>query len=241
MRLAIFSDIHGNWEAFQAVLADMDRNRIDSRFCLGDCVGYGPEPEEVIREIRTLQIPWVMGNHELGLVDPSYMDWFNKPTRTSLVISRRLLSKESLNYFKGLNPFLSDQDCRFVHGFPPDSITTYLYEVPDPEIRRILTALPERICFIGHTHDLHLIASANQALTRLPFQRGVFSLREGVKYLVNVGSVGQPRDGNNQAKYVIWDSRSFTLELRYVTYNIAKTAEKILGLDFPEYNARRLF
>ena len=68
-----------------------------------------------------------------------------------------------------------------------------------------------------------------QGLTYLPFKRGVFSLREGVKYLVNVGSVGQPRDGNNQAKYVIWDSRTSTLELRYVTYNIAKTAEKILG------------
>jgi predicted phosphodiesterase len=241
MRLAVFSDIHSNWDALKAVLADMERNRIDSRFCLGDCVGYGPEPEEVTREIRALNIPWVMGNHELGLVDPSYLDWFNKPTRTSLLITRRLLSEESLNYFKGLNNFLSDQDCRFVHGFPPDSITTYLYEVPDPEIRRILTALPERICFIGHTHDLHLIASADQGLTHLPFKRGVFSLREGVKYLVNVGSVGQPRDGNNQAKYVIWDSRTSTLELRYVTYNIAKTAEKILGLDFPEYNARRLF
>jgi predicted phosphodiesterase len=241
MRLAVFSDIHGNWDALKAVLADMDRNRINSQVCLGDGVGYGPEPEEVTREIRALEIPWVMGNHELGLVDPSTLDWFNKPTRTSLLITRRLLSEESLNYFKGLSPFLLDQDCRFVHGFPPDSITTYLYEVPDQEIHRILTALPERICFIGHTHDLHLIASEGQGITYLPFKRGIFSLREGVKYLVNVGSVGQPRDGNNQAKYVIWDSRSSTLELRYVTYNIAKTAEKILGLDFPEYNARRLF
>ena len=97
---------------------------------------------------------------------------------------------------------------------------------------RILTALPERICFIGHTHDLHLMASGDQGITYLPFKRGVFSLRQGMKYLVNVGSVGQPRDGNNQAKYVIWDSRTSTLELRYVTYNIAKTAEKILGLGF---------
>jgi predicted phosphodiesterase len=241
MRLAVFSDVHGNWEALKKVLADMDRNRIDSLFCLGDCVGYGPEPEEVIREIRALKIPVLMGNHELGLVDPSYLSWFNKPTRISLRITRRLLSEESLNYFKGLRPFLLDQDCRFVHGFPPDSITTYLYEVPDQEIHRIMTALPERICFVGHTHDLHLIASEGQGIPYLPFKRGLFSLREGGKYLINVGSVGQPRDGNNQAKYVIWDNRASTLELRYVTYNIAKTAERILGLDFPEYNARRLF
>ena len=241
MRIAIFSDVHGNWEALKQVLADTDKKRIDSRVCLGDCVGYGPEPEEVIREIRERQIPWIMGNHELGLVDSSYLDWFNRSTRTSLLITRRLLSRDSLNFFKELKPFLLDQDCRFVHGFPPDSITTYLYEVPDQEIHRILTVLPERICFIGHTHDLHLIACEGQGITSLPFKRGVFSVREGAKYLVNVGSVGQPRDGNNQAKYVIWDSRTSTLELRYVTYNIARTAEKILGLDFPEYNARRLF
>jgi predicted phosphodiesterase len=241
LRLAVFSDIHGNWDALQSVLADMERNRIDSRFCLGDCLGYGPEPEQVVREIRTRKIPWVMGNHELGLVDPSYLDWFNKPTRTSLLITRRLLSEGSLTYFKGLSSILSDRDCRFVHGFPPDSITTYLYEVSNREIQRILTALPERICFIGHTHALHLIASEGQRITYLPFKPGVFSLREGVKYLVNVGSVGQPRDGNNQAKYVIWDSRTDDLELRYVTYTIAKIEEKTLGLDFPEYNARRLF
>jgi predicted phosphodiesterase len=177
--LAVFSDIQGNWDALQSVLADMDRNRIDSRFCLGDCVAYGPEPEEVVREIRALKRPWVMGNHELGLVDPSFSDWFNKPTRTSLLITRRLLSKESLNYFKELRPFLSDRDCRFVHGFPPDSITNYLCEFSDREIQPILTALADRICFIGHTHDLHLIASEGQGITYLPFQRGVFSLPRG--------------------------------------------------------------
>ena len=98
-------DIHGNWDALKAVLADMDRNRIDSRFCLGDCVGYGPEPEEVTREIRALHIPWVMGNHELGLIDPSFLDWFNNPTRTSLLVTRRLLSEDSRRYFKELPPF----------------------------------------------------------------------------------------------------------------------------------------
>ena len=105
MRIAVFSDIHGNWEALQKVLADLDRNRVDSLFCLGDCVGYGPEPAEVIREIRALKVPWVMGNHELGLVDPSYLDWFNKPTRISLRITRRLLSEESLALSPRTAPF----------------------------------------------------------------------------------------------------------------------------------------
>lgn len=241
MRLAVISDIHGNLEAFNQVLKDIAKAHIDSVICLGDCVGYGPEPEEVVREIRGRGIPFILGNHELGLVDPGYLDWFNPPTRASLRITRKLLSIDSINYLRTLKPFLTAYGCRFVHGFPPDSITTYLYEVPDPEILRIATILRERICFIGHTHDLHLIAAEGEKVSCLPFRRGTFPLRRDVKYLINVGSVGQPRDGNNQSKYVIWDDEQETIQLRYITYNIAKTAEKILGLDFPEYNARRLF
>ena len=241
MRTAVISDIHGNLEALQQVFRDMDRSRIDSVVCLGDCVGYGPEPEEVVREIRSRGIPFIMGNHELGLVDPSYLNWFNPPTRISLRITRKLLTEETLRHLKSLNPVWIDRGCRFVHGFPPDSITTYLYEVPDVEMLRLLQSLPERLCFIGHTHELNLVAVEGERLTHLPFKRGLFRLRPGVRYLVNVGSVGQPRDGNNQAKYVIWDAAAGTLQLRYVTYNIVKTAEKILGLDFPETNARRLF
>lgn len=241
MRTAVISDIHGNLEALNRVLKDIARARVDSVICLGDCVGYGPEPEEVVRIIRDREIPSILGNHELGLVDSGYLKWFNPPTRTSLRITRKLLSKESLKYFKSLPTILLDRGCRFVHGFPPNSITTYLYEVPDAEILRILKGLPERICFIGHTHDLHLIAAEEDRLTYRPFKRGIHTLRPEMKYLINVGSVGQPRDGNNQAKYVIWDDEASTLQLRYVTYNIVKTAEKILGLDFPEYNARRLF
>jgi predicted phosphodiesterase len=241
MRLAVLSDIHGNLEAFNQVLNDMALCRIDAVVCLGDCVGYGPEPEEVVREIRARRIPFILGNHELGLLNPNYLDWFNPPTRASLRITRDLLSIDSKNYLRTLKPFLTAHGCRFVHGFPPDSITTYLYEISDQEIHRILSALPERICFIGHTHDLHLIASEGRGITYLPFKRGVFPLREGTKYLINVGSVGQPRDGNNQAKYVIWDETAAAIELRYVTYNISRTAEKIMALDFPEYNARRLF
>lgn len=241
MRTAVISDIHGNLEALNQVLKDIARARVHSVICLGDCVGYGPEPEEVVQVIRDRGIPFILGNHELGLVDSSYLSWFNPPTRTSLRITRKLLSEESLKYFKSLPTILLDRGCRFVHGFPPNSITTYLYEVPDAEILRILKGLPERICFIGHTHDLHLLAAEGDRLTYLPFQRGILPLRPGVKYLINVGSVGQPRDGNNQAKYVIWDDETSALQLRYVPYDIVKTAEKILGLDFPEYNARRLF
>lgn len=241
MRTALISDIHGNLEALNQVLKDMARARVDGVICLGDCVGYGPEPEEVVQKIRGRGIPFILGNHELGLLDSSYLTWFNPPTRLSLRITRKLLSADSLVYFKSLPPVWIERGSRFVHGFPPNSITTYLYEVPDEEILRILKALPERLCFIGHTHDLQLIAVIGDRLTHLPFKRGRQTLRPEAKYLINVGSVGQPRDGNNQAKYVIWDDKADTLQVRYVAYNIVKTAEKILGLDFPEHNARRLF
>lgn len=241
MKTAIISDIHGNLEAWSQVLKDIDRARVDSVICLGDSVGYGPDPEEVVRILRERRIPYLMGNHELGLVDPGTRGWFNPPTRVSLRITRKLLSPDSLAYMRGLKPVWLERGARLVHGFPPDSISTYLYEVPDEEILRVMDSLPERLFFIGHTHDLHLIAVEGGILSRGPFQRGISRLRTGVKYLINVGSVGQPRDGNTQAKYVIWDDQEDTVRLRYISYDIARTAKKILELKFPEYNARRLF
>jgi diadenosine tetraphosphatase ApaH/serine/threonine PP2A family protein phosphatase len=131
--------------------------------------------------------------------------------------------------------------CLFVHGCPPDSITTYLYSASDAYLRALFGAMEEKLCFVGHTHDLALVCSDGVQILRLPLPAGHTLLDEGCKYIVNVGSVGQPRDGNNNAKYVIWDSAMKRLEVRFVPYDMAPTAEKILALGFPEFNARRLW
>jgi predicted phosphodiesterase len=241
MRLAVISDIHGNLEAFREVLADIDRSRIDAMLCLGDNVGYGPEPEAVVRLLRARQIPSVKGNHELGVTDPTSFHLFNSTAQASLLLTQRLITADTHAFIGQLPSYLVLGECLAVHGCPPDSITKYLFELADEELLVLLKHLPLRLSFVGHTHDLELVMNDGLELTRQPLDAGIVSLQSGRKYLINVGSVGQPRDGNNNAKYVIWDDAEQTLEVRFIPYDIAKTADRIIELGFPRFYATRLW
>jgi predicted phosphodiesterase len=241
MRLAIISDIHGNLEAFKEVLADIGRCGVDEIFCLGDNIGYGPEPEEVVLKILEHNIPCIMGNHELVVAEPEFLDLMNPTARESALLTNRLLSRKTEDYLRTLKPTAIFHDSLCVHGCPPDSVVTYLFQLTAEEFHERFVAMKEKICFAGHTHDLELIAFDGKNVTHAPLPQGVTKLRKKHKYIVNVGSVGQPRDGNNNAKYIIWDNKARRIEVRFVPYDIAATADKILALGFPEYNARRLW
>jgi predicted phosphodiesterase len=241
MRLAIISDIHGNLEAFREVLKDIDGSHIEQVLCLGDNIGYGPDPEAVIELIREREIPCVMGNHELGIVDPLYLDWFNPVARKSLLITGALISSNNLDYLRGLNASMVREGCLCVHGAPPASITTYLFELSQSQLHQLLTTMAEKVCFVGHTHVLEIVQIGEEEIKTAVLFEGVTPLQEDRKYIINVGSVGQPRDGNNNAKYVIWDTAAHKIEVRFVPYDISATAEKILQLGFPSVNAKRLW
>jgi predicted phosphodiesterase len=238
---AILSDIHGNLEALRAVLEDLKRFPVDRVVCLGDLVGYGPDPEEVVRSVRERGILSVMGNHELGLTDPGFLSWFNVPTRNSLRLTKKLISPATLDYLRSLPPFLSLSGCLFVHGCPPDSITTYLFELSPEGLEEVFKATKDRLAFVGHTHDLLLVQYDGLQVGSQPLSQGLYPLQEDRRYIVNVGSVGQPRDGNNQAKYVLYDNQQQRLEVRFLAYDISATAIKIRDRGFPETHARRLF
>jgi predicted phosphodiesterase len=241
MRLAVISDIHGNLEAFEEVLKDIDDQEVDAGVCLGDNVGYGPEPEDVVRLIRRLGIPCVMGNHELAVLDHHYLEWFNPEAQRSILLTEQLISYETVSYIESLEASMVYHGCLCVHGCPPDSVTTYIFEPMKRELQRIFEATPEQMCFVGHTHDLEIIHYDGQGVSCRKLFEGPFQLSAKDKYIINVGSVGQPRDGNNNAKYVIWDDESQVLEVRFVPYNIGATAERILQLGFPKFNAIRLW
>jgi len=241
MRLAIISDIHGNYDAFQQVLKDIDRSGIDVVISLGDNIGYGPEPDRVVQQIRTRQIPSVQGNHELALKDPEYLNWFNPSARKSLIKTRNLLSDESLRFISQLEPFLISDDCRFVHGFPPDSPLIYLFQVSDSSKIEVFENIAERLCFIGHTHTLEILGYDGQKLEYHDLPEGLTRLDRGNKYIINIGSVGQPRDTNNDAKYAIWDSADDTIDVRFISYDIARVVQKIQAAGLPEEHANRLW
>jgi predicted phosphodiesterase len=241
MRIAVISDIHSNLEAFRKVLADIDKSKIDSVVCLGDNIGYGPDPEAVVNLIRKRNIPCVMGNHELAVVDPKYQDRMNPVARTSILLTKELLSAETLDYMKSLNMSLPFHGSLCVHGCPPDSATRYMFQVSKPQLEKIFLAMKEKICFVGHTHVLEIAQFNGRKVIKARLSEGVIPLQENEHCIINVGSVGQPRDDDNRAKYVIWDNKAGELDVRFVEYNIAETARRILELGFPESNAQRLW
>lgn len=242
MRIAVISDIHGNDTAFQQVLRDMETSRIDATVCLGDNVGYGPEPVQIIRRMQRLKIPCVKGNHEQAVTHCDYLNWFNPVARESLKKTMAMLPDDALAYIHGLPSNLVLYGSRFVHGYPPNFIDTYLFEASRQIIKMTLSEIQERICFVGHTHELKIIGCDGVGCEHRTLSKGVVQhLRKENKYIVNTGSVGQPRDGNNNAKYVIWDTTADTLEAKFVPYDIATVARKIVEAGLPKIHADRLW
>ncbi len=241
MRIAIIADIHGNYEALKKVLADIDGAAIDRTISLGDNIGYGPSPEAVVKEIIARRIPSVIGNHELAIKSPKYSKWFNPLALESLKITQTMLSQETIAYIEALQPFFCEHNCRFVHGFPPDSPIKYLFQISDEQLTKAFTQFDERLCFVGHTHHLEMISFDGQALNRIYPSKGTVDIDPSKRYLINVGSVGQPRDGSNQAKYVIWDSEANTIEIKSTPYDIAAVSEKIIAAGMPAAHADRLW
>jgi predicted phosphodiesterase len=241
MRLAIISDIHGNLEAFKEVLADIDRLDIEQSICLGDNIGYGPDPEGVLNLLRSRNIPSVIGNHELGILDKHTLSHFNPLAAKVLMQTEEMLSDESKAYIKELPVSLASQGALFVHGCPPDSVDTYLFELASWEFKKIFKESDTDIFFVGHTHELQLISFSGEQVIRQYLNRGTVRLDSNERYIINAGSVGQPRDGNNNAKYVVWDDTDKTIEVRFIPYDIEKTAKKILSLGFYRTFADRLW
>jgi len=233
MRLAVISDIHSNLEAFQAVLEDIAKHAIDEVISLGDNIGYGPEPEAIIVTLKRHSISSVLGNHELALLDETYLETFNPYARKALIINKKKLSDPAKHYISTWPTCLVRHGCRLVHGTPPDSVASYFFNEPDKKLIQIMGRLKERLTFVGHTHQLGIYELDQGKLTHHRFLEFSVSLAKSRRYIINTGSVGQPRDGYNQAKYVIWDSACNTVAPRLVPYDFHSTAKKIKAAGIP--------
>ncbi len=239
-KMAILSDIHGNLDAFEEVLKDIDAMAVSQIFSLGDNIGYGPEPEAVIQRLQTRGIPSVLGNHELAVTDASELDWFNPVARESLLKTVDMLSSASVERIHQFPYCRVEGDYRFVHGFPPDSPVIYQFQASEDDLVKIFSELHEQIFFTGHTHYPEMIEYNAGALQKYKLDRQTLPLDAQARYIINVGSVGQPRDVNNNAKYVLFDTKARTIELRYIPYDIESTVQKILDAGLPEAHALRL-
>ncbi|NNF99828.1 MAG: metallophosphoesterase [Desulfobacteraceae bacterium] len=241
MKKAVISDVHGNLEAFQQVLADIDRHNIREIFCLGDGIGYGPDPEAVIQTMVTRKIRMVVGNHELAAIDPAYRRRLNPDAFKALMLNLARLSAPSMRFIENLPLFITKGNCRYVHGFPPDRSSTYLFQVTPKKLAQSMSALPERYCFIGHTHELKLVSYEKNGITRMNLTEDTIPLKPESKYIFNVGSVGQPRDGDSKAKYAIFDDSANTMVIKFIDYDIGKTVRKMEAGGYPQNLSRRLW
>ena len=241
MRTAVLSDIHANLAALEAVLADIRATNISDIVTLGDNIGYGPDPEEVTQELIRLRVSAIQGNHEYALLNGVYYLRMNPDAAKSLDLNRAMLSEESLAYALGLQPVLIHHGARLVHGCPPKSQTAYLFSPSSRMLAKLFRSFPEKICFYGHTHIMNFFEEGKKPNTGLDTPPETLYLEEGRKYIINPGSVGQPRDGlNNHAKYIIWDRELSRVSFRQVEYDVMKTVNKLRELGFPKFNATRL-
>jgi diadenosine tetraphosphatase ApaH/serine/threonine PP2A family protein phosphatase len=242
----VLADIHANLQALTAVLADLDAlsagwGEAPRLVALGDMIGYGGDPGAVLDVVRARGMAAIIGNHEKGALDPACRrKCFHIHSREALERTCELLSDADRAYLAGLPASMVLDGVRFVHGMPPDDPLTYFVTRDDDELAAAFGDFPERTCFVGHSHVLEGACLSGGLLTRLELGDEPFVLEPAGRYILCCGSVGQPRDGDNRAKYVVYDRDEATAVVRRAAYDIEAAAARILEQGLPERYATRL-
>jgi predicted phosphodiesterase len=237
MRYAVISDVHSNLDALEAVLSDIDRRRIQDVMFLGDAVGYGPEPNECIELLTTRCKTLLAGNHDWGAVGITDICCFNEYAKhaiewTAEVITGR--NKAALSSFH-LSEEQKEEDVFFVHATPKEpGEWHYLLTLQDAELN--FNYFSNWICFLGHSHQPFIIEKTRSG-ELLVLADNVRMNRES-RYIINAGSVGQPRDGDPRACYTIFDNDR--AEIVRITYNIENVQDKMRQEDLPYHLIERL-
>jgi predicted phosphodiesterase len=245
MRRLILSDIHANMTALQAALGAC-QGKWDQALCLGDVVGYGPDPNEVVEQIQPLLIAAIRGNHDKAVAGVSDADDFNPIARAAVQWTRASLRPGNLSYVAGLPPGpMHTDEISLFHGSLRDE-DEYIF-VSEQALDGLLVA-PNSLSFFGHTHIQGGFSFAEAGLQTLMLQSrraGIvmmpLRLERGTRYLLNPGSIGQPRDGDPRAAFAIFDAQQSLVEFWRVPYDIAQVAERLGRAGLPESLASRLF
>lgn len=237
MRYAVLSDIHGNLEALRAVLADA-ADRADDILCLGDVVGYGADPGPCVDLVGARARAVVAGNHEHAVVGRLDLSWFNRYARAAAEWTREQLDPNCAAYLDALPLTAAVEDATLVHASPRQP-QEWDYLVAEDDGLAAFAAFDTRVCFVGHSH---VPAMWSLGSSGPDYARGDVSvtLDAGRRYIVNVGSVGQPRDRDPRAAYALWDVDARRIAVRRVAYDVAAARAKIEEAGLPRFLADRL-
>ena len=229
MRIALLSDIHSNVQALEAVFGHIDTRGVDSVYCLGDIVGYGADPGECLEIIRSRCAIVVLGNHDLAVATESGLEVLPPDGQSAARHNERALDDEQKKYLSELPLSVETESLTLVHASPqyPDRwqrLGSFL--VSQAQFKYFSTD----ICFVGHTHSPTVTSN----------RIGISRVRKGYRFLINVGSVGQPRDGDPRACAALFDTSTFKYELLRIPYDIDAAKSRILEEDLPSGLGERL-
>jgi predicted phosphodiesterase len=229
VRLAIISDIHGNLEALTTALQLIKKHAADETICLGDVVGYGANPNECLTIVRERCSVILLGNHDAAVIDLAVADQFTINARLSAIWTNRVLLKKNKEFLETLPLTKSRNEILLAHGSPFEP-EEWHYIISEYEAMEAFQAFPEQLCFVGHSHIPVIFSEKGTTALVAP----------GDRFIINVGSIGQPRDGNPQLSFGIFDTGTWMYKNIRADYDIPAAAQKIKKAGLPRALADRL-
>ena len=236
MRSAIFGDIHANLEAFEVVLADAREQGCESFICLGDVVGYNANPRECLEIVQSLECPVVKGNHDSYVSSEHSLVTFNPLAEVAIQWTRDQLDSSEKRWLSNLPLIVEIRGFTVVHA-SLDEPGDWNYVLNQLDAAASFSRQTTELCFFGHTHSPRAYIK-DSSIVGVPFEQII--PERGKKYFVNPGSVGQPRDGDWRAAYVVFDEERRTINLRRLRYDLTTTQRKIVAAGLPPKLAERL-
>ena len=237
MKYIIISDIHGNLEAFRAVMETFPSGEGISFICLGDIIGYGANPNECIDKVKTLGAVSIIGNHEAAVLGKTDILYFNEYAAAAVLWTKDNLDKVGKDYIAKLPYVHTDKKITASHG-TLHSPEEFIYMVSASSAMHTFREMKTNICFVGHSHvpGTYVLRDGKvfEALS------SKMKIEKGLKYIINAGSIGQPRDNDNRACYCIYDTEKEQVEFKRVEYDVKEARKKIIDAGLPEVLGERL-
>ncbi|MEX0610407.1 MAG: metallophosphoesterase [Balneolaceae bacterium] len=230
-RVAIISDVHANFPALRAVINALENEQPDVWICLGDLVGYGPHPKECIEEIRSRNMVCVLGNHDAGVTGNLSLKHFRNPNRKLIELTKKLITEDQIKWLSSLPLTIDNKEQGWIAAHAsPEEPENWEYLDSAFKVRKILPQLDQPLCFVGHTHHPAMVSDTI----------GLKVFKKDHNYLINPGSVGQSRDGDNRASCSFVDTDKFEYKNIRVTFNVDSVLRDLEKLGFTQGEAEHL-
>jgi diadenosine tetraphosphatase ApaH/serine/threonine PP2A family protein phosphatase len=237
-RVAVISDVHGNWHALEAVLEDVEREEPDELWCLGDLVGYGPRPNPCCAAVERRAAICLAGNHDLGVLGEIDLEEFAGDAVVAARWTRGVLAEGSRAFVQSLRPLGEREGAQLFHASPRDPVWEYVLSADVARAAFELTSAP--LVLVGHSHVPLAITLEDDVLDGGHAEGGTELALGPGRRLLNPGSVGQPRDGDPRAAWLLLDHEAGTASFRRVEYDVAATQAEIRERGLPDALAQRL-